>query len=362
MTKYFDSYIKILLMCTVFFVGMSLFFLKPVISGDGVTYVDSMYFLETGQKTIDFFPNRLITTIAPLEIIIFLGNLFGSKPYVWISMNIFFYAITSVVFYRILYLVFERKKVAFLGVLFLIGNYAMISFGLNYLMDMGGWMFYIISLFYVLRYAQHREREDIIKASMAVGIGGMFKEYALLGVIPIACFLIYENKKSFTSLIRHSILPACISVIPIVCVYVLVYMSFDYTYADWIKNSYQYAYSASFKLRIIEYIKSLGSLYNILGVFVVGGAYVFLREYKNLNSRIRFFIVSVVVSFLPVFLWGGVTQRILFITVPALILVSCFLFKKYEYYFYIFITLCGLYAIINFMMDSFLLKVVNLPF
>ena len=161
---------------------------------------------------------------------------------------------------------------------------------------------------------------------------------------------------------KKSWLPAIGAVLPVLIVYLTVYFSFHYTYADWVKNSYQYAYSSSLKLRIIEYIKCFGSLFNFLGIFTAGGAYVFWKERKTMDPRVRLFVIAAVVSFLPVFFWGGITQRIMAITVPASIIVACFFFKKYEKYMYWFITFLLLYLLANFFMDSFILKFVNLPF
>lgn len=357
-----DRFFLVVAASTLVLVVLSFFLLKPEISGDGITYINSIRFLETGEKTLDFFPNRLITTMGGMEIIIIFGKLFGSQTGVWLWMNIIFYIISSFVFYRLLHLVFENKKIALLGTLFLIGNYATLSFGLNYLMDMGGWMFYILSLFFTMRYAKNGEKRDLLLAALSVGVGGLFKEYALLGCIPIGLFLVYENRKSIVDIIKHSIIPALVATLPVAIVYTAVYFYFDYTYADWVNNSYQYDYSSSFLLRIAEYIKSLGSLYNILGVFVVGGLFVFWKEYSHLPNRTRLFVIGAVLSFLPVFFWGGVTQRILFITVPASIILASFLFKKYEQYFSLYIGAFLLYLILNFCIDSFILTRINLPF
>ncbi len=357
-----DKIFIILLVCTIALVFSSIFFLKPQIAGDSVSYLKTINFLQTGIKSPDFIPNRIMTTFGALQLVMFFSGIFGSETQVWIVMNVIFYFISTLVFYKLLDLFFEDKKIALLGTLFMISNYAFIRFGLNYLMDIGGWTFYIISLFLLLRYSKSNNRRDLLSASIIVGIGSLFKEYALLGVIPIAVFLIYENRKSFTGLIKNSIIPAVFSSTPIITLYIFVYLKFGYTYADWLTDSYKYSYSSSFILKIAEYIKSFGSLFNFLGIFVITGAYILWKEKNNLNGRTKLFIISAIASFLPVFAWGSITQRILFIMVPVSIIIACFFFKKYKKYYYWFLPVLAIYILINFFMDSFLLNFINLPF
>lgn len=357
-----DKNFLILGICVVILIFSSWFFLKPQIAGDGLTYLETINFLETGEKPQNFIPNRIMTTFAPISIIIFLSKTFHSETGVWFVMNVIFYSFSALIFYEILRLIFEDKKIAVLGTLFMIGNYAIITFGLNYLMDMGGWMFYLISVYFTLHYAKSEQSRDLLLASIFAGIGGLFKEYALLGIIPIATFLIYENRKSFFNLVKKSIVPTVLSSGPIVVLYIYVYLKFDYTYADWVSDSYKYNYSANLLLRIFEYIKSFGSLYNLLAIFVLAGFWVFWKERKNIETRISIFIIGGVLSFLPVFLWGGVTQRILFITVPVSVIIACFFFKKYNKYFYWFCLIFAIYLLLNFFMDSVLLNAINLPF
>jgi len=64
----------------------------------------------------------------------------------------------------------------------LITNYAMIVFALFELcVDVGGWAFYILSLYFTLRYSKTGDRKALLISAMFIGIGGLFKEYALSG-------------------------------------------------------------------------------------------------------------------------------------------------------------------------------------
>ena len=345
--------------CLIVLAFLSIYFLKPVdITGDGLTYVQAMDVLQTSHSFTGFVPNRILTTFFGLEAVIVFAKLFGNLKIGWIVLNAFFYFLSSIFFYKLILSVFKSQKTAFLAGLFLAGNYSMISFGLHYLMDIGGWTFYIISLYFLWQAMETENEKNILFASMAVGIGGLFKEYAFLAFIPLGFYLLYTHR--FTKkLLQKSILPILLSFLPILFVYIYVYLNFHYTYLDWFgQNTIQYVYHS----RIIEYVKSLGSLLNFLGFLILGGLYVLWKDINIIDRKIKLFLIFIIISILPIFFWPAITQRILFITVPTAIFVSSFLLKKHQKYFYLFLFILILYLITNFFMDSFVLKAINLPF
>lgn len=357
-----DRGILLISISLIFLSAFALFIITPQIRGDSVTYVEAINFMKVGEFPENFIPYRIITTFGGLWTVIILSRVFGNIFQVWLSMNHVFFAISIFVFYYLVLMIFENRKTAILCTLFLASNYAILTFGLHYLMDMGGWMFYISSLFFLFKYTKHTDNRYLLISSLMVGVGGLFKEYALLGVFPIATILIYENRNSLLSLIKNSYKPALIASLPILTIYLYVYSKFDYTYADWVKDSYKYEYSSSFILRIAEYIKAFGSLYNVLVVFVLLGVWNFWKSRLIIDKKVKIFLLGLVASVLPVFMWGGVTQRILFITVPVAIIFAGFFFDsnhKYQKTSYVSLLI---YFILNIFMDSYLLDKINLPF
>ncbi len=354
------KYFYIFLACLTLFSSLAVWFLKPpVISGDGTTYAEAMAVLSGGALPDGFVPNRILTTFLGLETIIFLSYIFGSIPTAWLALNIFFYFLLNGVFYKIIHLVFQNEKIALLGGLFLAGNYAMLAFGVNYLMDIGGWTMYVASLYFTLRYVQKGLTRDIVIAAVFVGIGGLYKEYAFLGSLSIGCVLLYRHGISW-SFLRKSLMTGVIACAPIIVVSFFVFSHFHYTYLDWLGfNSETYVYDS----KSIEYVKSFGSLLTVLIPLFFAGAYCMWKYGKEIvtDREACFFVLSVVVSALPVFVWPAITQRVLFITTPAVVLVSCFAFKRHERYWPIFAGLLVLYVLLSFFMDSHILNAVNLP-
>jgi 4-amino-4-deoxy-L-arabinose transferase-like glycosyltransferase len=339
---------------------VSLFIFKPVVAGDGFSYVDTIKVIQGGNIPSDFVPNKMIANFYGLGLIILLSKIFGNVELGWILLNITLFFVSSIIFYKIIRTLFESDKTAFIASLFFATNYAVISFGLAYLMDIGGWAFYLLSLYLTLKYVQTGDRKMLLYSAVVIGFGGLFKEYAFLGVIPIAIVLAYENWPKFITIIKKGLVPALIVFVPAIPVYLVVYKKFGYTYATWLSsNQEHYVYAHKY----IEYIKSLGSLYNFLAFLFIDGIFYFIYNRKELvaDNRLRVFIISVSLSILPVFIWPAITQRILFITVPAAIVIASFMFKKWEKYWWVFILPLILYIVVNFNMN-YVLSNFNLPF
>ncbi|HEX7724165.1 MAG TPA: glycosyltransferase family 39 protein [Candidatus Paceibacterota bacterium] len=335
-------------------------FLGPNILGDTPSYIQALHVMSGGTPAADFIPNRLLTTFGALETVRLLGAVFGGTYQGWFFLNLILYVATVYTMYALIRRVTGSAAAAHLGALFLAGNYGFLTFGPNFLMDIGGWSFYIFSLYFVWRYAESKSPQWIIWAAACIGIGGLIKEYAFLGGAAVAAYLIVEAvRQKRAKPIGLLVGAGIISLIPVGLLYIYIYYRFGYTYLDWLGfNAAYYTYHS----RVLEYIKALGSLYNLSAIFVICGAVVIIRQWHSLSAEVRTFLIAFLVSFLPVFFWPAITQRILTITVPFSVLVAAFFFKRYEAHAWIFKIVLVVYVLATFCMDSYLLKAINVPF
>ena len=339
---------------------LSIWFFRPIIDGDGVTYLEAMKFLQHGTIT-PHAPYRILTAFLGMESVIFFSSIFGSIESGWLILSILFYFLFAIFFYKIVFRIFKSSTVAFLCGLFVMANYAMICFGLDYWMDGGGWMFYALSLYFCLRYVESSDRKMLLYSAATIGVGALFKEYAFLAVVPIAVVLIYENWPKVTDSVKKAFVPALLALTPVLLAFVYVYQKFNYTYFTWFALNHNHHIYPS---RFVEYIKSLGSLYTFLAFLVIAGIYFFWKNGAEfvLEKKTRIFILSVVLSSLPIFIWPAITQRILFVTVPGAVLVAGFCFKRFEKRWVYFLPILFVYTIVNFTMNAYILPNFNLPF
>ncbi len=334
-------------------------FQGPNILGDTPTYVQSIEVLNGAQPTADFIPNRLLTTFLGLELINLLSHIFGGIYPAWFVLNCSLYFLACIFFFKILSRMLKNEQAAYFGTMFLAANYGFLIFGLNYLMDVGGWSFYIFALYFLWRYSVSKKTSHILWSAAMVGLGGLFKEYAFLAALAIAMVLILENGQRLGALAKKAALTAFIALVPIVVLYSCVYSYFGYTYADWFgSNSVHYVYAS----RMIEYIKSLGSLVNVLALAFIAGLWVILRHWRDVGREARVFLFSLLVSIIPIFFWPAITQRIMTVTIPFIAIVSAFFFRRQKNKWPVFAALLAIYVLATFLMDSVVLKAVNLPF
>lgn len=327
-------------------------------SGDGPSYYDAIQVLAGQPAPPSFVPNRLVTSSLGLTLILLVAQVTGVLG-AWILLNMLYLVLMAAFHYGILMLVFSDKRVAFVGGLFLMGNYAAVVFGVHYLMDAGGWFFYVLALYFLARYARFARRSDIYFAALSAGVGGVIKEYALLGAVAFGLYLLWEYKERLLTYVRQMVLPSLVVLAPLLTVAFAILQYFGYSYANWFSsNSARYVYDS----RIIEYIKAGGSLVNVLAIPTLIGAFLLItKRAKELPPRLRAYLWCVLGSALPVFVWPAITQRILFATMPAVVLLASVAVWHYRDRWHLFVPLLLIYIAASFTMNAYILPLVNLP-
>lgn len=347
----------------VFLAGFSINFLRPGLSDDSQIVLATIDYFDTGAISSYFWPVRLITSSLYVTLILLVSKIFNSVLFSWLLLNSIFYILAGTFFYLILEKIFNNKKTAIIGALFLSANYAIVVSGLSYLVDIGAWFFYILCLYFLSFYVDRHENKWLLLSAVSVGVGGLFKEFAFQGFIAIFVILLYENYRNPLKFVKKIFLPATLAFLLAFLTFAYVFFRFDYTYLDWFKTA---QLAVSYKSRIIEYIKSIGSLLNFLIPFFLAGIYYFWKSLKGkevlIENKYLPYVFAVIISALPAFIWPAITQRILFIIVPSVVIISCFCIKKLDKFWYVFIPIILVYYSASLYMDSFVLKFVNLPF
>lgn len=82
-------WIFVVIISIVCFTSISLF--KPIIDGDGLSYVEAIKVLQDGNVPAQFVPNRILTTFLGLDSVILFSKIFGSIEAGWLILNILFY-------------------------------------------------------------------------------------------------------------------------------------------------------------------------------------------------------------------------------------------------------------------------------
>lgn len=340
---------------------VSFIILPPHFWGDSDSYLKSVEALKTGDIPSDFAVfHRIITTYAGLKIIVFFSYIFDNVLKIWLFMNIALYVIANLFFYRTLEEFFENRKVAFWGMILLATNYAVITFGPTFLMDMGGWAFYFITLFFSFRFLKTGNMNYALTGALLAGFGGLFKEYGFLGFIPLISALIFHFRNNIAAGIKRAIILTAIALLPISLLYGYMYISYGYSYLV-LLAFVQNKYAASFETKWIPYLKVFGSLFTFGWFLFLGGIHTVIKQGKNmLDSGKQIFLVAILLSAIPPFVWPAVTQRVMFIAMPFFMIISCVFIKKYESRPLYYIPFIILYVFANLAMDKYILPLVNI--
>ncbi|MBI5458047.1 glycosyltransferase family 39 protein [Candidatus Kaiserbacteria bacterium] len=356
--------------CLIVIASLSLYFLPHILQGDALSYVDAAKAYAQGQHlSIDLSGeitreivavHRMLTTTLGIQALRFFSTIAGSFEVGWLLMDTVLFFGGSIVLYLLLARFYESERVAFIGGLFYAGNYSMLSQGMGYFMDIGGWFFYLLALLLIYLYIESGRYRMLVIAALTIAVGGFFKENAYMASIPLGAILLFEYYKKPLTLLAKSVPLGLLVVGPAVLQHLYIYREYGYTYAYWIHVSQDYY---EYNSVIVEYIKSFGSLLTFLAPVALIGAYEFVRRFfdPTLDHKKKVFLVSVLASSIPAVLWPAITQRVLFLAVPGLILLAGLCIKRFERYWYAFVPLIILYLLAALTMDSFILNYVNLP-
>jgi hypothetical protein len=243
----------------------------------------------------------------------------------------------------------------------LVLNYAAIVSGLDFAADVSGWFFYIAALYCSYRYyvsSENAGQKWLWGAAAMVGVGGIFKEYALCASIAIVCSIAFAERGQWLKKFGLLVGAGIISAVPFIVANLWTWDVFHYTYLNWwaYNQTQQNIFPDS---RLDEYIKILGGMYNFAWFFFLPGLYVLWSRRKEIvHDRSLQFIIFVALSALPVLVWPPF-QRVFFISMPAFALVAGLWFARVKNY-WLLAPVFAAYILCGYLMDAYVLKLVNI--
>jgi hypothetical protein len=170
--------------------------------------------------------------------------------------------------------------------------------------------------------------------------------------------ILFAEWGNWRGVIKKICITGFLAFTPMLLINIYSFYVYHGTYLDWFFNQPKYVYTS----RVVEYVKSFGSLYNFGWFIFLGGVYLFFKRLKDIFTDEKILFISLVcLSSLLVFVWPIVT-RVLFITMPGAVLISSLFLKKIDKWWYAVVPLLVAYICSSYLMDSFILNFVNLPF
>mgnify|MGYP001565501190 CR=1 FL=1 len=330
------------------------------LNGDAPSYLNAMRIIEGkdydhfayGDQTEIMLKTRILTTPLMLYSSILLSYLTGSEYGAMLVVNIIFYFLIIFVFYQLVYAIYKNRLVAFLSAVLFFGNYGLYNYGVTYRTDLGGWFFFLLSSLFAVRYFKDPAKQKFFYFSvLASAVGVLFKEYGALGLTVLVILILFLSLRLLDKIKKISKAILLFSVLPILY-YLFVYLQFHFSYLD----RYQYALvetigenaDAGINWSVILLVKVLGWLFLAGWPIFFYGLY---QEHKNFNRERFKILVSMLPASLSFLAWPGLTQRIAFVFVPLLAMISGFGLSKLKNKYIIALILVA-YLLVNYLIRN----------
>jgi hypothetical protein len=245
----------------------------------------------------------------------------GLHPkYTFLVQNIICYYASAFLIYKMLVLILDNEKHAFLGVMAYIMSQPFAVFSLFYLVDMVGWFFGIFAIYLLIKNTENNTltQKKVMLISFITGLGLLTKESAIIGVIFMVIHLLL-SKKSWIKKSSFILLSMLFTAIP-------------FLISNLLTQKY---YGVSVFSRVMEQQQSQGwvfynsgnfqQLFRILDVYwflFALGFWSFMKSYKQLKYNIYglAFLITAFVALLTMPIYPFVVDRILFMVAPVLLL------------------------------------------
>ncbi|TSC91507.1 MAG: hypothetical protein CEN90_305 [Parcubacteria group bacterium Licking1014_17] len=294
------------------------------------------------QYTFQVIP--MLNNPAIIIIAVLVGKIFGSELFGLFLTNLIFYIATAMIFYNLALVIFSDRKRALLASIFWAGNNVILRFGIGaYLVDMGGWLFYIAVLYLAVRFYRSQESKFAIMCGLVAAIGLFFKESGGIGILSLITFILLSPQSIRNKIIL--IIKSCLFFIINIAYHFWAYFTHGYLYF----NRYETVLTNfAPHQKLINITKTAGYLFSI-GWFLglIGFFDGINKKIENIPDYRKIFygLLPPAMIFLA---YPAYDIRVISVTIPLLSIMAAAGLTRFKskYFTYSIITL---YVILNFL-------------
>jgi len=232
--------------------------------------------------------------------------------------NILFYFGSAFVIFKLAKQVFGDNKKSHLAVVFFLTAYPVLRWGLAALTDMGGWFFYLLSLYIAVLFFTKRRVGYIYLSGLVSGLGLLLKETGGVAALFFVSMLLLENlnwKERFAITLRYSMAFLAV-VLPISF---FIFFKFGYSFYHWFVFNQEIQFHYSFLQSALYAVENVFSIMFLAWFFVIRGVYL---EFKERENPRRNFYLALILPSLSFLIWPFRLVRMMFIAGPLLCLLA----------------------------------------
>jgi 4-amino-4-deoxy-L-arabinose transferase-like glycosyltransferase len=262
--------------------------------------------------------------IKPVSLLIPLSfEAIGLDPRLGLQFQgLIFYFLAIILIAKITFYLYQNEaQVVFACLLFMSGP-PIIFFGLSYLTDMGGWLFFILAIWLFLKYIKNKKIESklLFLLGLIIGTGFLFKESSVAGLIFILFYLlitkgnlnIIKRAKLFIFLMLGGLLPILISTL-------IIGIFTRYTFLDWFIHNWRSSEKEYFN--ILNTFIQVGATFTIGWLYFLWGA---VHEFREKNQHRAKVLLALLPSSICWLVWPSIATRFIYIASPLVSMVGSY--------------------------------------
>ncbi|TSC85018.1 MAG: hypothetical protein G01um101413_402 [Parcubacteria group bacterium Gr01-1014_13] len=257
---------------------------------------------------VSFFPARYLN---PFYAVVSAKLLFFMSPeQSLITTNIVFYYGLVLLTYGLIRRVFKNNFIGFVSAITVMTGYAMVRYALTQVQDMGGYFWFVLTLYAGWRWWEDKNKSWLYLGGMAVAFGLLTKESGSMGALFVGILFLLDKvswKERVFNFIRFSIFPFATIIVNF-----FRGQDVNYSSAYWFTENWKAYVAENFTL--LRWFGVHASTYNILWLFIAIGLYFLIRNWRNLDKNIKIYLLAVILSSLSYYSWPMFIARTVFIS------------------------------------------------
>lgn len=247
-------------------------------------------------REVDFMPNRYLNPLYPIIGAYLLP--FLSPAMVLIALNIIFFVGMIYASYGLWRRVFQDALTGFVAALILVTNYSFIRYGLTQVQDMGGYFWYVLTLYSSWRWFEDGKRQWLWLGGVAVAAGLLTKESGAMGALFFGALLLCRRllwRERLKAFVEFSILPFVTLIVNGIRGAEIGFTSLDWYRVNWEIYGHEFV---PFKWAGVN-----ASTFNVVWFLVLAGIWYLIKNLRSLDRRVWVYLGAVVLPSASYFAW-----------------------------------------------------------
>ncbi|MBI2037801.1 MAG: glycosyltransferase [Candidatus Magasanikbacteria bacterium] len=227
-----------------------------------------------------------------------------------IATNIIFYFGLVFVTYDLIRRVFKSKFTGLVSALIIMTGYPMIRYSLTQVQDIGGYFWFLLTIYAGWLWWENKKIKWLLLGGVAVSFGVLTKESGCMGALFVG-ILFLINKDSWKNKILNFVY---FSFLPFFTILINAARGkdVDYNSAQWFIENWRIFAPSNYTL--FKWVGVHATTYNILWVFVLLGLFFIIKNWHNLHSNIKIYLLAVIPSSMSYYAWPLFIGRTVYIS------------------------------------------------